>query len=96
MSALRYYYVSIAFARFDELEVHRLDCFRVPFYDGLYGLASFYDVPGHYPHEPVIIVGIDEYLDIHLVSELCASENKYAFYDDYFRRIDCDGLGLGA
>ena len=87
-------YVSISLARFDELEIHRLDRLGVSFDDPVNGLASFYDVTGHHPHEPVVIVSIHEQLDVELFAQFCASEDKYAFHDDYLGRSNTDGLVL--
>ena len=69
VSSLRYYQVSIPFARLDELQVHRLYSLAVALDDPFNGLSAFNYVTGHYPHEPVVIVSINKNLDVHQLAE---------------------------
>ena len=67
MSSLRDDDVSIALARLDELEIHRLDGLGVPLDHGLHRLSPFENIPCHDSHQSVVVIGVNEYLDVHLV-----------------------------
>ena len=95
VSALRNYDICISLAGFNELEIHRFYSLGVAFYYRLHCLPPFYYVPCHHPHQSVIIIGIDEYLDVHLIPEFLASEYEYAFDYYHFGRLDSYCLGPG-
>ena len=96
MSSLRNDDVGVAFARLDELKVHRLHCLRITLDDPFHGLASLYDVSCHYAHESVVIVCVDEYLDVQQLAELRIREYQDSLDDDDICRGDPDRLMLGA
>ena len=95
MSSLRDDDVCVALARLNELEVHGLDGIGVALDHPVYVLSAFGDVPGHDPHQAVIVIGIDEDLDIHLVAQFLAGEDEDALDDDYISGLHGDGFGLG-
>ena len=94
MASLRDDYVGITLARFYELQIHRFDGLGVSFDDPFHGLAALHDIACHDSHEPVVIVRIDEYLDIHEFAKLGIREDKDSFYNDDIRRLYCDSLCL--
>ena len=94
VTSLRDNHVGIPLARLDELEEHRLYRARIALNHGLHGLSAFDDVPCHHAHQSVVIVGIDENLDVHLIPEFGTAENQNALHNYDLSRVYGDGLGL--
>lgn len=95
MSALRNDDICVALAGFNELQVHRLDCVCVVADGSLNGTAALCDVSDYDAHKAVIVVGVYEYLDIHLVAELLAGKDEDSFHYYDFSRLYGHGFGLG-
>ena len=89
-------YIGVALARLYELQIHRLDCPAVSLDYPADILTPFGNVSCHNPHQAVIVVGIDKYLQVELTAELFAGEDEYSFDYDYVCGFDKSGFGLGA
>ena len=79
--------VGKALAGLDELEVHGLHRAGIALDDPFHVLAALADVAGHDAHEAVVVVGIHENLDVHLVAELLVREDEDALDDDDAARL---------
>jgi len=76
------------YARLDKLQVHRLDSPQILVDDRLHGPSAFRDVALQPSDEPRVVIGVDEDLDVHELTQGRIREDQNALDDDCPPRKD--------
>lgn len=85
VASLRYYYVRVAFGRFYELLVHRLENLQISFHNHRHGTPAVYYVALYVAYQTFVAVAVDEYLQIHHIPQFLVQKSHYAL--DYNHRL---------
>ena len=89
--------IGVSLGGLDELQVHRLHGFAVVLDGGFDGTAALGDVADDDAQHAVVVIGVYEDLDVHLVPQFLAGEDEDAFHNYDIVRFYRNGLrGAGA
>jgi len=92
-AALRDNEIGVALCRFDEFQMHRFQDIKIAVHDHLGCAPALSHIAGDDADETLVGICVNEYLQIHQVTQFLAAEGHDALNDNHVARLDMYRFG---